>query len=134
MRHQSYSHLPQSALDAETIKSILVEYKIHKADVTLCSDATADDLINMIEGNRVYNPWIYVLNKIDRISIKELDIMYKVPYCVPISTHHHWNFDDLLEKIWNYLKLVKPSTLLQTPSVSGSQDSGEGDGGTQIGT
>lgn len=43
---------PQSELDAETVKSILAEYKIHNADVTLRSDATADDLIDVVEGNR----------------------------------------------------------------------------------
>ncbi|XP_032145044.1 developmentally-regulated GTP-binding protein 1 [Sapajus apella] len=98
---------PQSELDAETVKSILAKYKIHNADVTLRSDATADDLIDVVEGNRVYIPCIYVLNKIDQISIEELDIIYKVPHCVPISAHHRWNFDDLLEKIWDYLKLVR---------------------------
>uniref|UniRef100_A0A2K5SGD1 OBG-type G domain-containing protein n=1 Tax=Cebus imitator TaxID=2715852 RepID=A0A2K5SGD1_CEBIM len=98
---------PQSELDAETVKSILAEYKIHNADVTLRSDVTADDLIDVVEGNRVYIPCIYVLNKIDQISIEELDIIYKVPHCVPISDHHCWNFDDLLEKIWDYLKLVR---------------------------
>ncbi|XP_009278282.2 PREDICTED: developmentally-regulated GTP-binding protein 1 [Aptenodytes forsteri] len=98
---------PQSELDTETVKSILAEYKIHNADVTLRSDATADDLIDVVEGNRVYIPCIYVLNKIDQISIEELDIIYKVPHCVPISAHHRWNFDDLLEKIWDYLKLVR---------------------------
>lgn len=56
---------------------------------------------------RVYIPCIYVLNKIDQISIEELDIIYKVPHCVPISAHHRWNFDDLLEKIWDYLRLVR---------------------------
>ena len=80
------------------LKSILAEYKIHNVDVTL-RDATADDLIDMVEGNRVYIPCIYMLNKIDEISIEELDIIYKVPHCVPISAHHHGNFDDLLEKI-----------------------------------
>ncbi|XP_055474030.1 developmentally-regulated GTP-binding protein 1-like [Psammomys obesus] len=83
---------PQSELDAEMVKSILAEYKIHNADVTFRSDATADDLIEVVEGNRVYIPCIYVLNKIDQISIEELDIIYKVPH---------------LEKIWDYLKLVR---------------------------
>ena len=63
---------------------------------------------------RVYIPCIYVLNKIDQISIEELDIIYKVPHCVPISAHHRWNFDDLLEKIWDYLKLVRMWVLMVT--------------------
>uniref|UniRef100_A0A3B3ZUQ2 Uncharacterized protein n=1 Tax=Periophthalmus magnuspinnatus TaxID=409849 RepID=A0A3B3ZUQ2_9GOBI len=97
----------QSELDVDTVKTILAEYKIHNADITLRSDVTADDLIDVVEGNRVYIPCIYVLNKIDQISIEELDIIYKVPHCVPISAHHRWNFDDLLEKMWDYLQLVR---------------------------
>ncbi|XP_034061186.1 developmentally-regulated GTP-binding protein 1 [Gymnodraco acuticeps] len=97
----------QTELDQDTVKSILAEYKIFNADITLRSDSTADDLIDVVEGNRVYVPCIYVLNKIDQISIEELDIIYKVPHCVPISAHSRWNFDDLLEKMWDYLKLVR---------------------------
>ncbi|XP_055343481.1 developmentally-regulated GTP-binding protein 1 [Paramacrobiotus metropolitanus] len=97
----------QSELDLETVRAILAEYKIHNADVTLRYDASAEDLIDVIEGNRIYMPCIYILNKIDQISIEELDIIYKIPHCVPISAHHKWNFDDLLEKLWEYLKLVR---------------------------
>lgn len=42
----------QTELDGDTVKSILAEYKIHNADVTLRSDVTADDLIDVVEGNR----------------------------------------------------------------------------------
>ncbi|XP_046365665.1 GTP-binding protein 128up isoform X2 [Haliotis cracherodii] len=101
------STVGQSELDVDLVKTILSEYKIHNADITLRYDATAEDLIDVIEGNRVYIPCIYLLNKIDQISIEELDIIYKVPHCVPISAHHKWNFDDLLERMWNYLELVR---------------------------
>jgi len=99
--------VPQSELDSETTKKILAEYRIHNADVILKEDCTTDDLIDVVEGNRVYIPCIYLLNKIDQISIEELDIIYKVPHCLPISAHHKWNFDDLLEMLWDYLKLVR---------------------------
>merc|ERR1712142_594671 len=97
----------QSELDSDLVKSILSEFRICNADVILREDATEDDLIDVVEGNRVYIPCLYVLNKIDQISIEELDIIYKIPHCVPISAHHKWNFDDLLEKIWEYLALVR---------------------------
>jgi len=97
----------QSELDKELVQQILKEYKIHNADITLNDDATTDELIDVIEGNRVYIPAIYVLNKIDQISIEELDVIYKIPHCVPISAHHKWNFDDLLETMWNYLSLTR---------------------------
>lgn len=56
---------------------------------------------------RVYIPCIYILNKIDQISIEELDLIYRIPHAVPLSAHHKWNFDDLLEKTWEYLSLLR---------------------------
>ena len=35
------------------------------------------------------------------------DIVCEVPHCVPISAHHKWNYDSLLEKMWEYLALVR---------------------------
>lgn len=39
--------------------------------------------------------------------LQELDIIYRIPHAVPISAHHKWNFDDLLEKMWDYLSLTR---------------------------
>lgn len=97
----------QSELDVDTIKAILAEYKINNADVVLKCDATTDDLIDVIEGNRIYVPCIYVMNKIDQISVEELDVIYRVPHAVPISAQHKWNYDDLLDLTWRYLDLVR---------------------------
>lgn len=43
------------------------EYRIHNADVHLKEDCDVDDLVDVIEGSRVYIPCIYVLNKIDQV-------------------------------------------------------------------
>ncbi|KAI3775855.1 hypothetical protein L1987_45611 [Smallanthus sonchifolius] len=43
------STVANTHLDLETVKAICSEYKIHNADVTLRFDATADDLIDVIE-------------------------------------------------------------------------------------
>ncbi|CAF4277359.1 unnamed protein product, partial [Rotaria sp. Silwood2] len=48
--------VPQTSLDLDTIKAILGEYKIHNADIILRCDASEDDIIDLIEGNRVYVP------------------------------------------------------------------------------
>ncbi len=60
----------QSEVDLETATAICKEYRIQNADICLKCDATAEQLIDVIEGNRVYTPAIYCLNKIDQISIE----------------------------------------------------------------
>lgn len=104
----NYSHtVPQSTLDLDMVRSILGEYRIHNADVCLRCDATIDDLIDVVEGNRVYIRCIYVLNKIDQISMEELELLDKMPHYVPISAHLEWNLDSMLEKCWEYLDLIR---------------------------
>ena len=56
---------------------------------------------------RKYIPCLYVLNKIDDITIEELDVLDRIPHCVPISSHNEWNLDELLERMWEYLDLVR---------------------------
>ncbi|KAI8028764.1 Developmentally-regulated G-protein 3 [Camellia lanceoleosa] len=101
------STVTNTHLDLDTVKAICSEYRIHNADVNLRYDATADDLIDIIEGSRVYMPCIYVVNKIDQITLEELEILDKLPHYCPISAHLEWNLDGLLDKIWEYLNLTR---------------------------
>lgn len=94
-------------LDLETCRAILNEYKIHNADVVIREDITADELIDVIEGNRIYVPCLYVLNKVDAISLEELELLDRIPNYVPISAHLEWNFDGLLSKMWDSLDLIR---------------------------
>ena len=55
-------------LDEDTIKAICKEYRVPCANITFRCNATADELIDTIEGNRVYMPCIYVLNKIGAVQ------------------------------------------------------------------
>ena len=41
------------------------------------------------------------------ISIEELDLLSRVPHYVAISAKDEWNFDELMEKIWDYLDLIR---------------------------
>ena len=71
-------------LDLDTIKTVCSEYRIHNADVHLRYDATVDDLIDVIEGSRVYIPCVYAINKIDQITLEELQVLDKLPHYCPI--------------------------------------------------
>ena len=53
---------------------------------------------------------LQVLNKIDAISIEELDLLYKIPTSVPISSREWMNVDELVEKMWDTLDLVRAYT------------------------
>uniref|UniRef100_A0A6N2LI08 OBG-type G domain-containing protein n=3 Tax=Salix TaxID=40685 RepID=A0A6N2LI08_SALVM len=101
------STVTNTHLDLDTVKAICSEYRMHNADITLRYDATADDLIDVIEGSRIYMPCIYAVNKIDQITLEELEILDKLPHYCPVSAHLEWNLDGLLDKVWEYLNLTR---------------------------
>ena len=58
------------------------------------------DLIDAIEGNRKYVKCIYVYNKIDTISIEDVDSLMQDRQNVCISIHMNLGIDILLDRIW----------------------------------
>jgi uncharacterized protein len=87
------------------------EDRINSADISIRCDATVDDLIDVLEAkSRSYIPVIYALNKIDSISIEELDLLHRIPDACPISSEHGWNVDELLELMWEKLNLCRVYT------------------------
>lgn len=53
--------VPLTNIDHDEIKAVLSEYKLSNADVAIREpNCVADDLVDVIEGNRVYIPCIYV--------------------------------------------------------------------------
>eukprot|EP00245_Coleochaete_scutata_P004718 TRINITY_DN1758_c0_g3_i1.p1 TRINITY_DN1758_c0_g3~~TRINITY_DN1758_c0_g3_i1.p1 ORF type:complete len:369 (+),score=80.05 TRINITY_DN1758_c0_g3_i1:129-1235(+) len=101
------STCPVTHLDLDTVKAILGEYRIHNADINLRYDATEDDLIDVIEGNRMYIPCIYAINKVDQITLEELELLERMPHYCPVSAHLEWNLDGLLDMVWEYLNLTR---------------------------
>ncbi|KAF9821419.1 hypothetical protein IEO21_00665 [Rhodonia placenta] len=103
--------VPLTKIDHDEIKAILSEYKLSNCDVAIRQpNATADDLVDVIEGNRVYIPAIYTISQIDAISIEELDLLYKIPNSVPISSREWLNIDELMDIMWRRLDLVRVYT------------------------
>lgn len=83
-------------LNEKVVKNILAEYKLHNVDVLIHDDSTVDDLIDVIEGNRKYVKCLYCYNKIDNISLEEVNMLAHLPNTVPISCNLKLNFDGLL--------------------------------------
>lgn len=92
---------------AETVTRILSSYRIHNAEVLFREDASIDDLIDIIEGNRRYIRCLYVYNKVDSLSIEEVDEIARKPDSLVISVHLNLNLDYMLHKMWEYLGLLR---------------------------
>ncbi|CAI4037076.1 hypothetical protein SMKI_01G0330 [Saccharomyces mikatae IFO 1815] len=100
--------VPMTHLGNDEIRAVMGEYRINSAEIAFRCDATVDDLIDVLEAqSRRYMPAIYVLNKIDSLSIEELELLYRIPNAVPISSGQDWNLDELLQVMWDRLNLVR---------------------------
>lgn len=93
--------------DEETVISVCKEYRIMNAQVRINENVTIDDIIDTIEDNKKFCPALYVMNKIDQITIEELDIIAEIPHHCPICAHHEWNLDGLVEMMWKYMALYR---------------------------
>eukprot|EP00618_Florenciella_parvula_P032749 CAMPEP_0119465042 /NCGR_PEP_ID=MMETSP1344-20130328/356_1 /TAXON_ID=236787 /ORGANISM="Florenciella parvula, Strain CCMP2471" /LENGTH=369 /DNA_ID=CAMNT_0007497283 /DNA_START=111 /DNA_END=1220 /DNA_ORIENTATION=- len=102
------SSVPQTkGLDRDVCTRLLKEFRISSADIFLRGDYDIDQFIDVVNGDCIYLPALYVMNKIDQLTIEELDIIDQMPYHVPISGYHRWNMDDLMEEIWDALKMMR---------------------------
>eukprot|EP00002_Diphylleia_rotans_P006386 TRINITY_DN15771_c0_g1_i1.p1 TRINITY_DN15771_c0_g1~~TRINITY_DN15771_c0_g1_i1.p1 ORF type:complete len:367 (-),score=97.29 TRINITY_DN15771_c0_g1_i1:349-1449(-) len=101
------SMVPLTNVDDRMVKNILQEYKIFNAEILFKEDATVDDLIDVIEGNRKYIRCLFVYNKIDQISLEEVNRLAYEEDTVVVSCNWKLNLDYLVKKIWDHLGLVR---------------------------
>ncbi len=95
-------------IDEATIKAIMNEYRIINANVTIRTDIDADQLIDILEGNRVYIPSVVAVNKVDLATperIKELKKKMKID--IFISAETNYNMDELKELLFEKLDLIR---------------------------
>ncbi|KAJ3714030.1 developmentally regulated GTP-binding protein [Lentinula guzmanii] len=93
--------------DEKTIRTILAGYKLHNCDVMIREDITTDEFIDVLIGNRKYIPCIYVYNKIDSISLEQVDKIARSSKSLVISCEMDLNLDYLVSRIWEELSMVK---------------------------
>ncbi|MHA1345268.1 MAG: GTPase, partial [Candidatus Heimdallarchaeaceae archaeon] len=97
-----------SHMTEKTFKGILREYKVINAAVTVRCDPTVDQLIDILEGNRVYPKLLILINKIDLLSKKKIKALQKeFPEAVLISALKGDNINQLKDKIVVKLELIK---------------------------
>ncbi|RXW23841.1 hypothetical protein EST38_g2005 [Candolleomyces aberdarensis] len=89
--------------------------KIHNCDVMVREDITTDEFIDVLIGssNRVScfeGMLTYVYNKVDAISLEQVDKLARQQNTVVISCEMDLNLDYLIERMWDELRLVKVYT------------------------
>jgi hypothetical protein len=94
--------------DFETIKDVMKEFRIHNADVVIRDDITIDQLIDVIEANKIYIPSIVVLNKIDLVSPGKLEeIKRNIKPDLLISAEKNMGIAELKELIFKRLNFIR---------------------------
>ena len=97
-----------SHMSEKTFASIMREYKISNAQVTVRSDPTIDELIDILEGNRTYPKLLVVVNKTDLTSRKELKNLKKIfQDAIYISALSGKNLSTLKDVIVDKLELIQ---------------------------
>lgn len=101
--------LPPKNLDEKTITGILRDYRIHNADILIRDEnVTVEDFIDVInEKHCSYIKCLYVYNKIDAVSIEEIDRIAREPNTVVMSCEMDLGVEDVVEEIWCQLDLLK---------------------------
>src|SRR3989338_1026439 len=93
-------------LDKKTIESILREFDLNNANIVIREDIDIDQLIDIVEANKVYMPSIVVLNKIDMVSKEELEkAREKINPDLCISAEKGINMQEVKKKIFQKTKL-----------------------------
>ncbi|KAI8058186.1 P-loop containing nucleoside triphosphate hydrolase protein [Syncephalis plumigaleata] len=93
-------------INEKLVYTILHDYKIFNADVLIREDCTIDEFIDVVLGNRKYINCLYCYNKIDQISLEEVDRLAREPYSVVVSCEQNLNLDYLVDQIWEHLNLI----------------------------
>lgn len=101
------STVPLTRVDKKLCQMILKENKIHNADILIREDITVDQFIDVVDGRRKYVKCLNVYNKIDAISLEEVDRLAREPNSVVVSCEMDLNIDFLVERMWECLGLCR---------------------------
>ncbi|KAJ3361954.1 developmentally-regulated GTP-binding protein 2 [Allomyces macrogynus ATCC 38327] len=97
-------------INEKMVYHILHDYRIFNAEVLIREDITVDEFIDVVLGNRKYINCLYCYNKIDSISMEELDAIAREPNTVVVSCEMDLNLEYLVDKMWEHLNLTRVYT------------------------
>jgi small GTP-binding protein len=118
----SVNTLVPTKLKPNLIKEILRVFGIHNGRITIReTDLTEDQLIDVLNGNRVYVSSLTVLNKIDLVNqgfVREIQSKIENNF-IPISADANINIDALKEAIYKKLDFIR---IYMRPKRGGETD------------
>ncbi|GKT35105.1 GTP-binding protein 1 [Aduncisulcus paluster] len=101
------SIVKQSVLTEDLARKIAHTYRLFHCEILVREDITVDQFIDALEGNRVYIPCLYVVNKADAISIAACEHFAALPDTVLTCVKWASNLDFLKQRIWEKLGLIR---------------------------
>jgi small GTP-binding protein len=100
-------------LDVDEIRAILAENKLMNADILIRGNATQDEIIDAMLGNRIYVPAFIAVNKIDLIGekarrgiIADLKSRFSMNP-VMISAYTGYHMDEMKDRIYDTLGFMR---------------------------
>jgi len=107
------NHVGALDLDIEEIRAILTEHRLMNADVLIRGNATQEDVIDAMLGNRVYTPAFVAVNKVDLVDeaareaiSNEISGKFGSPPLL-VSAQTGYNMEELKDWIYDTLGFMR---------------------------
>jgi small GTP-binding protein len=101
----------QTHLNDEDIKTVMNEAKFRSGHVTISEDITMDRLFDAFNQTHLkYMPAIYVYNKIDTLTMEQIDRLARQENSVVTSVIYDLNLDEVAQMIYSKLDIVRVYT------------------------
>lgn len=98
----------RTAMRDETIKGILKEFKINNAEVLIREKVNEDQLIDIIEDNKIYMPSLTVVTKADLVSEeKAQEVKRKIKADIVVSSEKGKGVGELKQLIFERLGFIR---------------------------
>jgi len=99
------STTPLTHLNLKTLQELASEFRIHNGEIIIKEDITLERLIDAFLGNRIYLPYLIVVNKADLIN-KGGNLGLPTSFIL-VSALKKQGIEELKSAIWNKLELLR---------------------------
>lgn len=94
-------------IDRKTIEGILREFSYNNASIVIREDVSSDQLIDVLQGNRIYVPSFVIINKSDTADEKQIRIVRKMLPGAFIMSAEKDGPEKLKKAVFERLRLIR---------------------------